>query len=1294
MAYDPNDPFGYGSSQGLGQSPGTEGGFDWILKFGQSALESIPELVGIDPSQQTQEFRQDNPVSGIASQLLGTSVPYLGWFKAARAIGPLERAAASLGNLAERPFVSGALQEGARLLPFEAGRLAASQVVGDRSFPEMLGDTTLNLALGAGIGGLFHGMASAGTRDPSLKTLFPDLDLAAPLPLQARQMQQIIDSGALTGEALGRANGQLINTLRDARVQELPEGLKYIGPLENPSSGDLEHQLNRLFRVRTNPDESVLQVRKFATGQNKDFPADIVWKKEAEIAGLPEGFEKDGQFFRQISFKRDAPKAADQALTVDSQITKNMQSVGEGVFMTREADDGLYVMAKKYAGEPGVGSGEDRWLLFKTDQPGLFAPVAEDFKNAQIKSNAWIPQADLAQDGGQVYNAIKGFAFEHFPLTNYRALGEAPQGIAALVGKLVPQNMRGTNEAVARLGEVFKEYLSPRLFQFKKSWRANWIDKADKTAYDQAENLTQELMNGSIKLDPGKNLFFASLRRSSDPGEHGLPPLRSLLDSMSEADVKQFWEKVWRPGVAGDALQPMMEKGLISPEVMRLAQLMEAQNKFVIGNVNKAEAATGNTLTTWKEGHYGLSRVWEGDTRIVVTNDAGQVVAVASGPTRKAAQANARDILARNPAWKVENEYSLSQFADEKSLAAIPASIRPVVKSPSWMLERQDVLGFKWDTKAFTKDELLEAYENGLRSRNNYQANLSSADMLSPQLDTLAREDPAAYRMVVSRMNDRAGVQSKFGRWQNQIADAVLAPMLGQNSASRIVALTNTAMYNFQLGAMNLMYPVSNAITFVQTVVPEAAFVLGGDVSALGPTYSHFAVGGTKGPVGAMGVLSPMKLMASSMREMAKPSPELREAFKRAANDRVIEPRNVESYVGESATKVSDIRKLFSGDAKNFNFPEWLRATSEFLPAFSEGVSRTHAFTVGHAIARDYLKREGRALDPNEIYNFARQFTEKTMYLYTSADRPRVFTTPAGSAMGLFKNWLFHYMASMGEYAAEGFTRNNWTPLLWQTAGTMTLGGVSATPIYWAADGFSRMWANKPLLAAAYDEYGDGGDAIMLGLPAAITGISMFSQVNSPLANPVRDASTMFSVVAWDRMKNIGKAAGAAFDAWQTTGEHPGHNPQVRQLLVQAFAPTTIHKTLAAMNSPDQITSLNSGYPVIQDVSPAHRVLYGFGFHPVELDRAQAVSQELWNSNEKRKAAVSELGRAFATAQTTGNSEQMGLIMRQAMTWGVDVSSVLKSSMAINEKQRKDVVERQLRPQDLSTYINVISAGR
>lgn len=1259
--------------------------YDWLSGFAKSGIESIPEMIGITPSADTQTFRQDFPISGVLSEVAGMAVPYTGWLKATKAVAGFDKAVMALGNANKSPFLTGAVQEAARLAPFEIGRVAVSQVpgVGDHSLGDMVGSATMNLALGAGIGGLLHGMGSAGTREPSLKTLFPEIDVAAPLPLQARQMREVM-TGMAPGETLDRAMGKLNETIRLARTEELPTSQKYVAALED-AHGDLDQQLNRLFRVKSDPDSRVLQTRKFAQGVEKDFPTQELWKGEAQVAGLPENFAEQGQFFRTLSFKQDAPAAPKIAQTIEGKLANNMTRVGDDLLMAREAGDGMFVMAKKYGGELGKAAPTDKWVLFKTDNPGVFAKDADRWAKIQVDKGKWVPQSELAADGGEIYNTGKGY-MNMFPLRNYQAMATDKKGLSAMVDKMVPQSVRGPqNEIVARMGEAMKEYLAPRVYQFKNNFRANWIMNATKTMYDRAETLTNELMNGKVIVDKTRNLFFQNLKGQAGDVDMGFAPVRKLAEELSEADFKSFWENVWRKGTPAQDLKGLQESGTITPEVANFARNLDAIDKYNTGNINKAELAVGRTPSTWKEGHYGLSRNWEGDTRYALKNEAGELVGVAGGANRRAAKANAEALVKENPSWKVDYEYAVSGDS-------VPKEVKPGIHTPSFVLERQDIRGFKWDTKEFTKDEFLEAYENALRGRNNYQANMASTDMLGPHIDRLRMEDPAAFRMIEARMNDYAGVQSPFSRWQNKVVDEIAGPMLGTNSASKIVQYTNTALFNFQLGALKLAYPVVNALQFVQTVVPEAAFVMGrAPEASLAGKYSFFAAGGEKGPVGGVGVLSPLKLMSDSLKEMRSPSPGLTDAFQRAVNDRVIDPRLVEGYIGESATKVRDIAKVFRGES--LNFTEWLRGVSEFLPAETERMSRTHAFTVGHGIARDFLKKGGESLNADEIYAFARQFTENTMYLYSAADKPRIFTTPAGSLMGLFKNWMFNYMSSMGEYTAQGFTHNNWSPLLWQTTGTFALGGLAATPLAWVADRFTKQWADKSSMQWAYDEFGAGGDAVMLGLPAALTGISLYSQVNSPVSNPVKDASSLFSLAAWDRVKATGKLVGGAMDHWQSTGEHPGYSQGVRELMARAFAPTTVYRTMGAIQ-PDQITSLGTGMPIAKNVPPVHRALYALGFNPVELDRAQAVSQELYTSQEKMKSQVTKLGKAWGDAQQNKDNAQMAQIMRQAVTWGVDVSAVISSGLTTLDKQTKDVIDRRIKPQDLGKYKSIMDLNR
>jgi hypothetical protein len=101
-----------------------------------------------------------------------------------------------------------------------------------------------------------------------------------------------------------------------------------------------------------------------------------------------------------------------------------------------------------------------------------------------------------------------------------------------------------------------------------------------------------------------------------------------------------------------------------------------------------------------------------------------------------------------------------------------------------------------------------------------------------------------------------------------------------------------------------------------------------------------------------------------------------------------------------------------------------------------------------------------------------------------------------------------------------------------------------------------------------------------------------------------------------------------------------------------------------------------------------HRVLYGAGFNPTELDRGLAISEELYATKQKMQAQVKQLGDAWSDAEMKGDSRQMGMILRQSVVWGVDVSSVIHSGMRNLQKMRKDLVERQMSPKLLLGYRN------
>src|SRR5205807_6666166 len=152
------------------------------------------------------------------------------------------------------------------------------------------------------------------------------------------------------------------------------------------------------------------------------------------------------------------------------------------------------------------------------------------------------------------------------------------------------------------------------------------------------------------------------------------------------------------------------------------------------------------------------------------------------------------------------------------------------------------------------------------------------------------------------------------------------------------------------------------------------------------------------------------------------------------------------------------------------------------------------------------------------------------------------------------------------------------------------------------------------------------------GLPA-LMGVAMSSGVDVPaLSNPTRDAASLFSVASWGRVKSLGQAVGSAFDHWQATGEHPGTDKMTRDKLVQAFAPTTIYRSLGAFANPDSISALGTGYPLMKDASIPQKLLYSAGFTPTELQRGHDISQALYETHDALKSGEKKLSIAWAEA--------------------------------------------------------------
>jgi hypothetical protein len=1266
----------------------------------KSFLATFPELVGVEPSKPIQQFREENPGTALTTELAGFLIPYGGWAKAvgtvgkgAKAISGLEEGSKVLKTveglakgekLVEAPFKAGMARELVRFAPFEAARVGIGAAAGEQIAQAVNGryigteDLSKEALLDLGIlgfgGGAFEKFVAAGSKVKP--NILPGADLSQPLQIQMRQMQEALNKG------LVQDTDAASTAIRDMRykIRTATPGKKgkYV---DNLAYGD-PHQINRLMRPKN---KDGLQTLMLSHGPNSTVFNTLEARKAVEeAAGLPQGYEAYTQFPRYTE-----AKTRTAARHIDRGFKKNMYPLDSsaGWYFNRDKTDGLFVMAKNL--------GKGKWLSFKTDSPGVFAPQHAAYAE-QIQARAgiygglrWVPQ-DLGE-GAEIYNMGQKL-YQEIPAIDFRGTdlrkGSANKLTTSILEHTgVSKNFEKGSAAWQGITNFTKKYLAPTMFQndnplFVKGYSIG------RSLADKAEGIAESIFVGKRALAEGGSLYHDIWRGAATKG--GDQGLKGLIGELHKNP--QEWEAVWRTVNTQSSVEHGIENFGLGDLGAAFLRKLEEVDKWQIEGLNKVQKAVGEKLIQAKENHFMISRTWNGDWRIPVKNGK-RVIGYASGTTRRQAQTEAQAIL---DAAKADGK-TLTQgiptlvgdlqqdlvnlrrisLDQSKDFGQYKDAVYLVKSAPKKATEaRKGLGGYVGATRPWTKEELENLVFKQLRDYQKYQAKLTTNQVLKRDLEYLRANEPDTYEQLVERINQVYGVQGPVSEAVNRAVDTVLSPVLGKNSASKITGAANKWMFRWTLGFANMGYNMANMMTFVQTAFPHIAFLTTAAPERIAKYYTYWPMVGEK-TSGAMGMLDIMKLTRQTFKSMGKPTPELKQMFERAAREGIWDPRFVEEFVGQQSNKIK-FKHVLEGEEP---FSEWFGSVADAMPSFTEKFARGQSFTMGYTLFKDMFGIEDQEL----LYQMAKQFTEKTQFMYATSDRANLITGPLGSAAGLFKNWVMHYIGWMMEYTGEGVMRGNWKPLMYMMGSTGAIGGIGALPLYGAADSVSEWLSDKSLMEHTYDQFGGGtvADSVFYGLPAML-GFSIQNQVSSPGVDFGQDASRMFSLAYMDRMSYAKKAFGQAVDYMSVTGQNPARDQRTRDLLMKAFAPKALYRVSQAWQD-ETLKSLTSGYPVM-DLDLMGRTMYSLGVNPTSLEKTYAVSQKLWTNADDMRATVTKYGKNWAEAQTAGDYETATKIIQQAILEGVDVSSVLKSGKAVLAKGKEDMIDRQFKPEAILPY--------
>lgn len=1341
-------------------------GLDKLSGFALSAVESFPELFGIEPSDATMAFRASNPISGFASQAVGAFVPYLGAAKLARAApvaGGFITGAETLGAARAGQVGKWAAGSAAEATVVEAARIGlgvsgvpdaiyeatTGRTAENRGASDLLLEGAFNIGGSAVLGGGLGALVGRFSRPTRFQDYHPDLAPDRPTNVRVRKLNEIIadaqnpDSSVNFPEPelarLSRERQTLIDinleqavpmtstsgdTLRTPGLYRVNQGKTFrpvIGERKNPRGGQYGELSSFLNRARNWQSKGDLTTTRrlivdptgkggYTTVAARDEVLAAVGKSREEL-----GMEALDVFTIQVKpgvGKRTGtstplPESPSPSLSPEQLTGRRLLStdpvyntggskdpnqaransiqrrlsagrawnkVGDGWNLSREGGpDGLFVMSKKVKGglDPAPG---DEWLVLRTDNPGAFDPKSAQLQ-ARVLKSGYLPVAEeLTPIGSGMWDS--GVNFQSLTAKN---IGDAP------VGSPTKPNALGRIQAAGReIGELGGDYLAPSAPGAARNPLANQAFQWIKNFEAYVETKVDTLMRGSRLLESDKSVG-RQLLGFKEVNTEGIDSMAKALSQESLDDIRFVLEGE----IPADMLPDMMSRGLIGPEAVDFLNVLQkysddwtAELKLIGNHVTSESVVKMVADFQTRKGHYALSRETPGAYRILLQDADGNIQGVAAGRSPLDAKERAAEIIV--DASKRGKILTQGAFIDEALADATQvAKFKAAILKPGFMKNRGDLLGYELQGKQLTGSALSKLVEKNIKRRENYLRDITMLEQMNPTLAQLDREAPNMAQFLRKRIAILNGDEGEFARAQNMIADKALAlvGLSGKDSASAIVRGTQKVLSDFQFGFANLVNPLQNLLGIFQTVLPEISFA---SRISLGSSRNYVSLPSfdeAGNLVGEVSMLSDVKLFYSAMRNAAKPFGELdpmhQELVDQMIRERQLAPRFAEEQFGTNSALLANPRKaLESGEG----FMEFFGAANRVLVTKSEEFNRVVALNAAYEIAKM------RGMNQGQMNVFTREFLSKTAFNYGTVDRATVFTTPVGSLLGTFKNWMFHYVANMLKYAGGG--KETLPALFWQTGATALLGGAAATPfVLPLVDGASKFLTDKSAMENLYAAVGEEGewmaDGVIYGLPGSM-GMSFASQIGSPGADPERDATMMFSLAMSDRMRALGSGTKAAVAAYATTGESPFNDEGVRNNLVRALAPRTIYRAMA-VGEDGAIKSMASGYDVAR-LGPGSGMAYALGFNPTELEKTYEVYNRVRNNQNKKKAMTQEFGKTIAQAWDTGDTQLAARVFARSQAVGIDSSAILRSAKARQNRSEETQLDFAASPEDEMDY--------
>lgn len=1296
-------------------------------------------------------FQNEQPLAADIVEGASYLIPYAGWGSLTARAG-----AGGLAGLTARGAVRGASMfprnpgaafaagETLRFAPLSAGLNAFDWAGGQQTGMEALVGFGLDSALGAGLQLAGHALTPAVQRytpalggawdavfspGPELSKLYgfsdnvrraaaqtarsvPVQEATSPLLEPQQRAQMLWD---LIGETEAGAHPDVdVDLLRGQYDVERRAILQQtLDPVESSfrwgrGSGvpqDIRYTVDHLLRLGPSSGGNRVRIPITATGNRIDNPDVLAGRLE-----LPDGWVHDTQLPGITQATLESAPSLRQHVGLDGEARNGFVRIprttgmGTQTWSLRQEPNGAWLAVTevpvmtddihRMTGRARFGAGDPAepakaFFSFRTHNPSKFFP------DMRIDTDMPEPGVALSFDDrirrGKSEFLDKAMQFRDIYLSK-ATIQSGYEGRMAGKGarQRITQEMLAGPTMGKEIARLFETYTSPTDQQLRASPEGRSILGLYQALFDAADGRKSRLLHGMASIPADKSPITALFSAPAMDDSNALvTQLRlALQEDPASLEMIRHFDKIGGIDLSSIEHTP-------AGKWLELALKVNDQE---IATINaaidelRAAGATDAKKIPQREKHFGLSRRWDGSNFYPIYKEgAAEPIALVAGGSRAHAERKADEWIAHETAKSGQKLRKGQPFVegegDEVASKLLIKGLNPGLLEP-----RAGTRGYEHEFEPYKHvDDFIAELEDNYTRRWRYAASVIGDALSGGKLNQLRARDPHAFNIVKTRIGQLKGQPGPLEQRMNQIVDQVAAKYVGTNSLSKTAEVANEFNFHLLHGVGNIATPLLNMTSVLQTQLPEAVNFLTTDPSVLRGMGYHIPIFGPDGlpRTGMQFSTDPIGLIKGAFRQAQNPDDEARAVFQELFNRKEMGAGLANEYTGQDRTIAQRWSEKIRG-------PEdavfWFKKGSSILMSKTEQLSRTLAAGMALESMARFEKVNGIKFTMQQKIDNALKYVRRTSYGYFTADRPMMYTTPLGALFGNQKTWMTNYLFMMAEYAGLAVQKQNWAPLLLSLGTTTALGGVFAIPLVGAGiDAYTEFFHDQDAKEYIYANLGEGGNPISFGLPALL-GVSLAGNVSAPGSNLAHDASFFQSIVALERAKQIGRAAGRAWDDQMVLGLNPMADPLFRRQAAQALAPRSLYRGFEAILS-DQITSAATGYPMVQHEGIGSRVLSGLGFRDVDVALQYAAYDDMMRDKDEMKRQISLFGEAYAVASMSNNRAQMLQILQQASVRGLDMSRVMQSSQIRMRNAGKDMFGRNFSPEQRDRYSATLSAA-